>query len=439
MSDYFDRIEGHLLDAVDRRAGRPSVSVRKGSSLPLLLAVGLLVLAMAAGALAAAGVFRSGSAVRPVGPLTPSAGIGVPAPGGSRLLSLSAPDPAGGLPWGMRLVHTTRGLVCLQIGRLYLGRLVLVGRDGAFGDDGLVHELSADAVGRSPSPGGLGGRHACQPPESAFAAEEFGVAQSGLPAAPGTARSPLRSIVYGLLGPEALSLTYKSGDRFITQPVEQGTGAFLIVLPGLPSGHQPGEGVGSYGFNQVGSGPSPSGVLTDFAYRYGTGVCHVAVQQNVAHACHERRRPPVLPPETRGHLAVHVTVTATAGARPSAVVWFVAPYEVSSALSSYQLQIPTPCHKGTVVIPIERDVRRGETVTTTIPDAFGNACGRRVQIDVAYHRPSARDPLSVAPTILGHATITTRDSSTRWVGHPSGRAKVRGGPPTPSRGSGGRR
>ena len=38
-----------------------------------------------------------------------NAGIGIPAPGGSRLLALRAPDPQGGLPWGMRLVHTTRG------------------------------------------------------------------------------------------------------------------------------------------------------------------------------------------------------------------------------------------------------------------------------------------------------------------------------------------
>jgi hypothetical protein len=404
MSDYFDRIEAHLLDAVDRRAGRPSVPVRKRGSLPLLVGVVLLVLAMAAGALAAAGVFRSGAPVRPIGPLTPRAGVGVPAPGGSRLLSLSAPDAEGGPPWGMRIVHTTRGLVCLQIGRLYGGHLVLIGRDGAFGNDGLVHELRPETAGRLP--GGLEGMHACQAPETALSAEEFGIAESGLPGGPGTPQPQLRSISYGLLGPEALNVTYRSGTGLVTLPVERGTGAYLIVLPGVPSGHQLGEGAGSYGFTPVGSGPSPSGVLTDFAYRYGPGVCHVGARANVAHACPQPTHPSLLPPQTRGHLAVHVTVKAGAGARASAAVSFVAPYEVANALSSYEIELPTPCHKGTVVAPIARDVRRGETVTTTIPDVFGNACGRRVQIDVAYHTPSSRDPLAVSPTILGHATIT---------------------------------
>src|ERR1700757_2318284 len=46
----------------------------------------------------------------------PSASVAKP-PEPSRLLSLRAPDPGGGLPWGLRLVRTHNGLVCAQVGR----------------------------------------------------------------------------------------------------------------------------------------------------------------------------------------------------------------------------------------------------------------------------------------------------------------------------------
>ncbi len=37
--------------------------------------------------------------------------------------------------------RTTRGVGCLQVGRLLDGRLVALGQDGAFGNDGRAHEL----------------------------------------------------------------------------------------------------------------------------------------------------------------------------------------------------------------------------------------------------------------------------------------------------------
>ena len=105
----------------------------------------VLVLAGGAIAVAATGVL-SGSPVKQQGRLSPNAGIGVPAPGGSRLLALRAADPQGGLPWGMRLVHTTRGEICVQIGRLDDGQLGQLGIDGAFHDDGRFHPLAPDIL-----------------------------------------------------------------------------------------------------------------------------------------------------------------------------------------------------------------------------------------------------------------------------------------------------
>jgi len=110
------------------------------------LVVLVLVLATAAITLAATGVILTGSPVGTVRAPIATAGEGIPVAGGARLLPLRAPDPAGGLPWGMRIVHTTRGLICVQIGRLNDGQLGQLGVDGAFHDDGRFHPLPPDAL-----------------------------------------------------------------------------------------------------------------------------------------------------------------------------------------------------------------------------------------------------------------------------------------------------
>jgi len=52
-------------------------------------------------------------------------------PGTSRLTSLRAPDPEGGLPWGSRIARSKDGhIFCMQAGRVQDGKLGVVGRDG---------------------------------------------------------------------------------------------------------------------------------------------------------------------------------------------------------------------------------------------------------------------------------------------------------------------
>ncbi len=144
MTDYLDRLEQQLIEAVPRPTEKPSRRrPTRRRSIPLGLVAAAALLAVTATALAFTGILTTGSAVRPTHGLSPTAGLGVPARGGARLLAVSASDPAGGLPWGMRIVHTTRDLVCVQIGRLYHGELGLLGRDGAFGDDGRFSSAAA--------------------------------------------------------------------------------------------------------------------------------------------------------------------------------------------------------------------------------------------------------------------------------------------------------
>jgi hypothetical protein len=150
------QLERDLLEAANRRlcASGDSGAGPSGSRLGVrgrarrlrlpILALGCLLVTTTI-ALAATGVILTGEPVRPEELLNPSVGEGVPAPGASQLLALRVPDPEGGLPWGMRIVRTTRGEVCLQIGRVQDGQLGELGIDGAFHGDGRFHPIPADA------------------------------------------------------------------------------------------------------------------------------------------------------------------------------------------------------------------------------------------------------------------------------------------------------
>jgi hypothetical protein len=125
-----------------RGRSRSIASARPGLRLAGVAAV-VLVLS-AAVAVAASGVL-SGSPVK--GFVWPrNVGQGAAITSSAELLPLSARDPAGGLPWGLREVKTTRGDACLQFGRLDQGKLGVLGQDGAFNDDHEFHELPANIV-----------------------------------------------------------------------------------------------------------------------------------------------------------------------------------------------------------------------------------------------------------------------------------------------------
>jgi hypothetical protein len=172
-------IERQLRDAAIRRAQTPFARLRArtrhlrallGARPPLIALAALLGIA---GAALAAGTL---------------VGVGKPAPReyprldqvilpqGTRLLSLHVSDPAGGPPWGMRLILTAQAKRathaearsrsadvahwgCVQIGRIVDGKLGVLGEDGAFHDDGLFHELPAqpEACGAVARDGALAG------------------------------------------------------------------------------------------------------------------------------------------------------------------------------------------------------------------------------------------------------------------------------------------
>ena len=114
VSTVVKRIEQAADEPQPRRWSR-----RGGLALPI--AIGALVLAAAsAGAVL---LLSSGETVAPafVLPATPAAGLGEPLPQSLALLPMRWADPEGGPAWGMRVIRTSRGLLCLQAGRVVDG------------------------------------------------------------------------------------------------------------------------------------------------------------------------------------------------------------------------------------------------------------------------------------------------------------------------------
>ncbi len=284
-----------------RRAGRWLGATARG--VPLALAV-LVVVAVAVVALKLGGHGRSPTPIHttdavstnppavaklplgtPAGPQTapPNKFQGAAIPSTVRLVA-ETPDPHGGLPWGLREFQTTRAQTCLQVGRVQDGTIGVIGQDGAWGNDHRFHPISPNAyTGDSCSPTDAHG--------AAFnnVAVQGGIASADVPwgtgAQGGECRigsqpdqfpacppADLRDLDYGLLGPEAASITYVDANgRLFTEPTNGPNGAYLIVRAGTTSScSQSGGGQSCVSGGGRTSGPSlQSGVITAVTYRNG--------------------------------------------------------------------------------------------------------------------------------------------------------------------------
>jgi len=447
MRDPYKTLAGQLTAAAERQdAGTPARRRRLFSNrLQVLSVAGALLLGGGAVALAATGVL-SGSAVKSEVPPNAAAGNGLPVAGASARVALLAPDPGGGLPWGMRIEHTTRGQLCVQVGRVEGARLGELGLDSAFGDDGRFHALPASVL--PPGYGGSAGQIECVPDGETVIVEDLNADRSGVrllpsessgppPKHPGETLHPkgvppvgdLRALAYGLLGPHAVSVTYRTPAGLRTIPVSRPDGAFLIVEPAGYIKSQDTIGGSTSGFAKPGSvdvglayGGRPAKMIVAATFRFAGRLCSQGAGAPVARPCPTSKASvPRRPRIRRLHEPVSLTLLAQSHAACDAAflkfpcykgqVEFTAPYAVRSAGSDYQIEGIARCKIGGRVETawsLERDVKAHELVRTDSLGRFVYApsCAWTESFQVSYQeRPG---PLTAGPpekVIIGSVAL----------------------------------
>jgi hypothetical protein len=399
MPDTTDRFEhlqilqevrDELIAAALRQEANPraAAGVRSWLSRRLNAVVMAVVLVLSGGAIAvtATGVL-SGSPVKQQGRLSPNAGIGVPAPGGSRLLALRAADPQGGLPWGMRLVHTTRGEICVQIGRVDDGQLGQLGIDGAFHDDGRFHPLAPDILPEYSDSGDVSCNLAAPIRIGIWPAGDRSAAPSPeLTSFKPTAKD-LRSISWGLLGPHPVSVTYHTTAGVLTRRVAPG-GAYLIVSQVSHVPRSIGGGAEFVGWTSghTVDAQSPMGMdgsVIATTFRFGSLTCSIGHGVPVATRCPtyhptpENRFAPTRslnePVQVTLKTQPHDSCSAAYLVDPCyrAEIEFKAPYAVTNASSEYFVQAKSSCnHARASSWSFIHDIQQGQTVRTQSSGLF---------------------------------------------------------------------
>jgi hypothetical protein len=335
-------------------AGKPRPTRRRARLRRLVLVIPALLI-VTAGALAAGGVIRIGAPAEPANQrLAPLRGGGL-VKGTVRLLALATADPGGGLPWGIRVLSTKTGEGCVQVGRLLDGKLGAIGQDNAFGDDGQFHEFALDStfakhactlldgngriflnatVGDMPASAWVGFGGGCVP-STASHAERFNDEGKPLATCP---QADERNLYYGLLGPDAKSITYKLNGRSYTQATVGPEGAYLIVTRASPTQ--------LFNFNAGGTQDivPVDGPITELHYRDGA-TCHLTSRSWIGgkDACTPTLKvpvgwtPPQRPAPTAAQVAapLHARLVRNRGGRYEIVISFRSRIAISNARSTY--------------------------------------------------------------------------------------------------------
>lgn len=259
--------------------------VRGRRALVMAVAAGLLVVGVAFGQ----GLISVGSPVEAVSEFEmPGSSVGAVDPGSVRVLPVSAADPDGGAPWGMRVFTTTLGAGCLQVGRLVDGKIGVLGQDGAFGNDGRLHPLPEGRASSMTCSALDAGGHIIYSvsksdqlangllgPEQVPTSERRTVYEVCAPAiATASEKSGAdgricpqadeRDLYYGLLGPDAESITYTDEGKNVVVPTTGSEGAYLLVTHAAPGWQPNAFGVGA-------AGPVPlDSPITEIHYRDGS-------------------------------------------------------------------------------------------------------------------------------------------------------------------------
>jgi len=325
-------------------------------------------------------------------------GYGALVPGTVRMLPIAAPDPAGGPDWGMRVLSTSRGQGCIQIGRLLDGKLGALGQDDAFANDGRFHELPVSAAFDINGCALLDGKGrlftnvtADERPASAWIGNgerlggcvpatagpyEKGLRltrqerEMGLKPVPICPQSDLRNIYYGLLGPEAQSITYVLEGHRHTLATVGSNGAYMFVT--RASAHQ------LLNFANAGTADivPVDGPIKEIHYRDGS-TCHLTSKSWIggAYACTPSLSEPVgYVPVGKGlthaqvATSIHTHLTRARQGRYAITISFTARAGVTDARRLYSVRWREPgmapgVYGGT---GSNSNIAPGQTLTFTI-------------------------------------------------------------------------
>jgi hypothetical protein len=314
-------------------------------------------------------------------------------------------DPAGGQPWGLRTVRTTRDDVCLQVGRPADGTIGALGEDGAFGNDHRFHPFSDNY----------------QDPEGCVTLDAHGHGFTnaniwGLPASAMSGGGCLadfsrrrlvpcptqdtRNVYFGLLGPDAASITYVSDlGQTVTVPTVGSDGAYLIVTRARPSMFFCSPGLQAQ-CEQQGGSSSFGGLLE-------TGPIRAVTYQD-GHTCRPAAVYPCTPiglvPGNAPHLAqaqlaspIHVREMPARSSTPPQIllrITYTARVAVTTDGSFYYVSLFFPsnpnssgCHQIATGSPTTADIRAGQRLVDTEPVLA--SCHGILRGLVRYHPASA--------------------------------------------------
>jgi hypothetical protein len=211
MTDFIEGLEGDLVEAARRLAGRRAAEHQRGprgrSSLRTALMAAAIVVLTAGTAAAGTLLALRGSVILAPEAVPPEQ---TPASGTSRVSELRAADPASGEPpWTLRVARSETGLLCSTVGQVQGGRFGLVGMDGRFRT---IAEGVSDSCGSE--------RHDAA---SLIGARVFDARR----------RPGVRTVVSGVAGSTLHSVELDAGGQSRRVPIGDG-GTFLAPLRGYP-------------------------------------------------------------------------------------------------------------------------------------------------------------------------------------------------------------
>jgi hypothetical protein len=416
----FERLGRELVAAAGRQVAAADALPRRRRWRGRTLAVTVLAVGAGAGAAswAATALLSSGSPV-PFERGAPIAGRaqGAPIPGTVKLLADDVADPGGGPPWGLRYWETDRKYACVQVGRVYAGKL------GQISGGKVFHELRL-GVTRGALGGCFvldGGGHAFtaihtdaqrgaqpQPCPTGF---RVGIELRGPHGRVTRCTAPDRTVDFGLLGPDAKRFTYRTGDQDRAATPLGGVGAYLVVQKRIK------PVIREYGFHHRDPelnlrGPAePYIALTPASQvikrvTYTSGTCIVHVTMGPFGACNAKAGFVPIPQPQVGDVRAPIRAFAAPAGR-GIRVRFRARQAVIDGRSGYDIEVRPIGVRGFVTQTYSRNVQAGGLVRTTVD--LDNHRRGAYRIVVRYRtvrpRPGPYASLAYPGLLVGQARV----------------------------------